>query len=59
MVDSKQRGHQRFTLGCNLWKPKRDDGTNGLQIRMMLRKKDRNEIDLRQGWIKPDDFKKI
>ena len=46
-----------FTLGMHaVGNYKGDDGTNGAINTMMLQLKDRNEIDLRQGWIKPTDF---
>jgi hypothetical protein len=57
LTQNKAGDIQGFTLGMHaVGNYKGDDGTNGATNMMMLQLKDRNEIDLRQGWIKPDDF---
>lgn len=57
LTQNKAGDIKGFTLGMHaVGNYKGDDGTNGATNMMMLQLKDRNEIDLRQGWIKPDDF---
>lgn len=57
LTQNKAGDIKGFTLGMHaVGNYKGDDGTNGATNTMMLQLKDRNEIDLRQGWIKPDDF---
>lgn len=57
LTQNKAGDIKGFTLGMHaVGNYKGDDGTNGATNMMMLQMKDRNEVDLRQGWIKPDDF---
>lgn len=57
LTQNKAGDIKGFTLGMHaVGNYKGDDGTNGATNMMMLQLKDRNEIDLRQGWVKPDDF---
>jgi len=57
LTQNKAGDIKGFTLGMHaVGNYKGDDGTNGATNMMMLQLKDRNEVDLRQGWIKPDDF---